>query len=69
MATNGMHYINDPFDGITKRECFAAQALEGILADWGEGDWSPEIAAASAVRHADALIAELNEEADNADTP
>ena len=51
--------------GLTKRELFAAMAMQGMLAQvaaestptaW---DAAPEVAAAGAVRCADALLAEL----------
>jgi hypothetical protein len=54
--------------GLTKREIFAAMALQGILStgdhqcvffNKGESNKNPEVAA---VRIADALIAALNEE-------
>lgn len=50
-----------PF-GLTKREYFAALAMQGLLAD--ENNLSTiQSAAAYAVKFADALIAELNKEA------
>ena len=60
-------HINDygnymaPEGGLSKRELFAAMALQGMLCYCGfrpEGDEQPR--AASAVRMADALIKELN---------
>lgn len=47
--------------GLTKREYFAACALQGILAEDVRGDVGYTILAEDAVRHADALIAALNE--------
>lgn len=47
--------------GITKREYFAAMAMQGILA--GRMDAIPsEIVLISAVEHADVLIEALNQE-------
>ena len=49
--------------GLTKREYFAAVALEGLLAQETE-DWrfdKPEQAAKRAVTYADALLAALEE--------
>lgn len=43
--------------GLTKREYFAALAMQGILARTGNGSTST---AESAVKHADALIEQLN---------
>jgi hypothetical protein len=42
--------------GLTKRELFAAMALNGVASDH---DTSIESAAVAAVRYADALLAEL----------
>lgn len=42
--------------GLTKRELFAAMAMQGYLATKG---LSPEVAARGSVRYADALLAEL----------
>ena len=47
--------------GLTKREYFAAKALQGILSSaTDESPWAPDIAAQTAVAAADALIAALN---------
>lgn len=48
--------------GLTKRELFAAMAMQGMLADH-TCDAEPDAFAEVAVNHADALIAELNKEA------
>lgn len=48
--------------GLTKRELFAAMAMEGILAGWserGEAEFDPFVVAARARGSADALLAEL----------
>jgi len=50
----------DDTDGLTKREYFAAMAMQGFLSD-GSQDLAPEQCARAGVRHADALIAALNE--------
>jgi hypothetical protein len=49
------------YEGLTRREYFAAKALQGILADPSCQDL--EDACESAVCAADALIAELNRKA------
>jgi len=46
-------------DGLTKRELFAAMAMQGFLSDPNYNE-TPSRMAASCVRHADALIAELS---------
>lgn len=43
--------------GLTKRELFAAMAMQGLLAI--DADWKPDVAATVAARYADALLAEL----------
>lgn len=49
------HYTAGAQDGLTKRECFASMAMQGMLA--GDlGIYTPE----DAVRQADALIEALN---------
>lgn len=45
------------YDGLSKRELFAAMAMQGLLAN--SMDVTPEIFAQSSVRLADALLAEL----------
>ena len=45
--------------GLTKREYFAAMALQGFTANTHSIKWLPEEIAKDAVTHADALIAEL----------
>ena len=50
---------NGGTDGLTKREYFAAMAMQGLLSD-PELTAKPEVFAHEAVRHADALIVELN---------
>ena len=42
--------------GLTKREHFAAMAMQGFLSDWGEGAFNRNICASLAVAHADALL-------------
>lgn len=54
------HGLNSPLHGLSKREHFAALALQGILAApefWLSGRNSAD---ELAVRHADALIEALN---------
>lgn len=52
---------NELYMGLTKREYFAAKAMEGFIAAWGQHD----LVAADEIAHdsvllADALINELN---------
>ena len=50
-------------DGLTKREYFAALALQGIIAAYvNKNIPSPDFAANKAVEYADYLIKELNKE-------
>lgn len=51
--------------GLTKREYFAAAALQGLLAT-GENIGGVAIFAKSAVQYADALIMQLNKEHNHA---
>ncbi len=46
--------------GLTKREYFAALALQGVLASCVNADPHADTAATMAVEYADALIAALN---------
>jgi len=53
-------------DGLTKREYFAALAMQGVVTAWSEGgipwhEGNPKIIAERAVEQADALITALNE--------
>ena len=49
--------------GSTKREYFAAMAMQGLLASWPEnGRLNPDKTAERATLFADALIAALNKE-------
>jgi BarA-like signal transduction histidine kinase len=59
---NGERYAfpGDSFGGLTKRELFAAMAMQGILSGLPkEAVYSPTITANASVCHADALLAEL----------
>lgn len=47
--------------GITKREYFAAMALQGFAAHEKEGGWIATSAARQAVEYADALLAALRQ--------
>jgi len=52
----------DYLSGLTKREHFAAMAMQGILGNayWNEhGDYRPVDVAKCAAEYADALLAEL----------
>lgn len=52
-------YVNGGAPGLTKRELFAAMAMQGWLA--GISDAEPELMAKDAVAYADALLAALSE--------
>ena len=59
------NWVKEPlpqYGGLTKRELFAAMAMQGMLADH-TCDAEPDAFAEVAVNYADALIAELNKEA------
>lgn len=48
--------------GLTKRELFAAMAMQGILSSWPENaNYKPRPTAEEAIAFADALLAALNE--------
>lgn len=49
------------FNGLTKREYFAAMALQGILADDSKLSINSKFVSGLAVEYADALIKALNE--------
>lgn len=49
------------YSGLTKREYFAAMAMQGLCSD-NQGIWSNAEIAEYSVRHADALINELNKQ-------
>lgn len=53
------------FAGLTKRELFAAMAMQGLLSNPDEliSQWDEETVAVSAKRHADALLAALEPQA------
>jgi hypothetical protein len=58
MKTPVYYAFPGPMDpGLTKRELFAAMAMQGIVSASGHG---PKICAERAVECADALIAELS---------
>jgi hypothetical protein len=52
--------IDLPNNGLTKREYFAAMALQGVLANKSAHERTIEMITKSSVRLADALIEELN---------
>jgi len=58
-AENGADEIVNRVSGLTKREQFAAMAMQGILAKHGDDDYQREQIASYAVAHADALLKEL----------
>lgn len=47
------------FAGLSKREYFAALAMQGLLAKHGDDDYQAEQIAGYAVAHADALLKAL----------
>jgi len=49
-------------DGLTKREYFAAMAMQGLIANAQPDDIAETRTAWQAVNHADALLAELEKE-------
>lgn len=56
-----MHYQSqDAASGLTRRELFAAMAMQGFAADPDTGDTGAAELANAAVAWADALIAELD---------
>jgi len=59
-AVDSDGFWSKPFDGLTKREYYAAKAMQGVLADYGTA-MSASQAAKWAVEFADALIAALEE--------
>jgi hypothetical protein len=50
---------------LTKREYFAALAMQALLSDSQLNGYTPQQYAEGAVEYADALIKELNKEEDN----
>lgn len=55
-----MHIKDKPYcNGMTKREQFAAMAMQGLLAKHGDDDYQCDQIASYAVAHADALLKEL----------
>jgi hypothetical protein len=52
--------IDTPQEGLTKREYFAAMAMQGFFSATHHSDTNVEYFAPIAVQAADALIAELN---------
>ena len=62
MANDSIHNSEQGVqDGLTKREYFAAMAMQGILVRGRESNY-PETLAEEAVEQADALIEALNKE-------
>ena len=54
--------FNSNLNGCTKRELFAAMAMQGILANDNNNEFTASGAAFSAIEYADALLAELAKE-------
>jgi len=65
-GSQGPHMVEVSYAGLTKREYFAALAMQGLLAaEAGEAVFSSDAALVScAVRHADALLARLEDSDD-----
>lgn len=57
MPFSGQHI---EYTGLTKREQFAGLALQGLMVGQ-RGSQDPAVNATIAVRHADALLVELND--------
>lgn len=61
MSNNGdtpaMPHDRGGYTGLTKRELFAAMAMQGLMTI--DADWIPDYVAGKAVGYADALLAEL----------
>lgn len=59
--------FNDDQEGLTKREYFAAMAMQGVITGWSDPntpwqEYHPGLVADRAVKIADALIYALNTE-------
>ena len=60
---DGNRVVSHDEEGLTKREYFAALAMQGMLASWPEnGRLNPDKTAEHATLFADALITALNQE-------
>lgn len=57
---DGIPMYNEPSDGLTKRELFAAMAMQGLMA---RPNWPFDGIAGEAIFVADALIDALNKDA------
>jgi hypothetical protein len=60
--TNPHAHLNSKYEGLTKREYFAAVIMQGLIAGGGR---IPKAIAEDAVRCADTLINELNKKGNN----
>lgn len=56
--SQGVQVVRESYEGLTKREMFAMHAMQGLLASVFEPE-TLECFAIAAVKHADALLAEL----------
>jgi hypothetical protein len=56
-------FASDCTTGLTKRELFAAMAMEGLMAEGVDHDAAIDIMAIRSVQAADALLAELAKKA------
>jgi hypothetical protein len=56
----------DQISGLTKRELFAAMAMQGLLAADREVTWEPHIIASYSIQCADALFKALREKGNEA---
>ena len=58
----GYGWSVDPHPGLTKRELFAAMAMQGLCADTGTAGMKLDALTAQSVELADSLLAELAKE-------
>jgi hypothetical protein len=57
---NSTHYVVEDHYGLTRRELFAAMAMQGMMADPSNGAAAPEDIASVSIEQADALLEELD---------
>jgi len=65
-ALPASQYLNEAvpgYPGLTKREYFAARAMQGLLASARTAPWYWDEVAGHAVRVADELVSKLNKQA------
>ena len=59
----GMNVEDKQYIGLTKREHFAGLAMQAVISNSRQADKTAESVADFALRHANALLAELDKEA------